>query len=95
MSGRCGVGNAEIAQQTFREKLDYARDYTRGLLKKIWPICSCRLSVCGAFIHGFVPQDFLVRWAGRDNPFAVPVAVALGVPLYSKRRPVSFRSCRP
>jgi len=34
-------------------------------------------------LHGYVPQDFLARWAGRDNPFAVPVAVALGVPLYS------------
>ncbi len=37
----------------------------------------------GAFIHGYVPADFLAGWAGRDNPFAVPVAVALGVPLYS------------
>jgi uncharacterized membrane protein YraQ (UPF0718 family) len=37
----------------------------------------------GAFIHGYVPADFLARWAGRDNVFAVPVAVALGVPLYS------------
>jgi len=76
------VGNAEIAQQTFREKLGYARDYTRDLLKKIWPYVLVGVGV-GAFIHGFVPQDFLVRWAGRDNPFAVPVAVALGVPLYS------------
>jgi len=76
------VGNAEIARQTFREKLDYARDYTRDLLKKIWPYVLVGVGL-GAFIHGFVPQDFLVRWAGRDNPFAVPVAVALGVPLYS------------
>jgi len=76
------VGNAEIVQLTFREKLDYARDYTLDLLKKIWPYVVVGVGL-GAFIHGFVPQDFLVRWAGRDNPFAVPVAVALGVPLYS------------
>ena len=76
------VGNAEIIQLTFREKLDYAREYTLGLLKKIWPYVVVGVGL-GAFIHGFVPQDFLVRWAGRDNPFAVPVAVALGVPLYS------------
>jgi uncharacterized membrane protein YraQ (UPF0718 family) len=37
----------------------------------------------GGFIHGYVPQDFLVRYAGSGNPFAVPIAVALGVPLYS------------
>jgi hypothetical protein len=37
----------------------------------------------GGFIHGYVPEDFLVRYAGPQNPFGVPVAVALGVPLYS------------
>jgi uncharacterized membrane protein YraQ (UPF0718 family) len=76
------VGSAEIVQLTFREKLDYARDYTLDLLKKIWPYVVVGVGL-GAFIHGYVPADFLARWAGRDNPFAVPVAVALGVPLYS------------
>jgi len=76
------VGNAEIVQQTFRQKLGYAREYTLGLLKKIWPYVVVGVGL-GAFIHGYVPADFLARWAGRDNPFAVPVAVVLGVPLYS------------
>ena len=76
------VGTAEIVEQTFREKLDYAREYTLGLLKKIWPYVVVGVGI-GALIHGYVPADFLARWAGRDNPFAVPVAVALGVPLYS------------
>jgi hypothetical protein len=76
------VGNAEIVQHTFREKLEYAREYTLELLKKIWPYVVVGVGL-GAFIHGYVPADFLARWAGRDNPFAVPVAVALGVPLYS------------
>lgn len=76
------VGNGEITVMSFRQKLDYAREYTEGLLKKIWPYVVIGVGV-GAFIHGYVPQDFLARWAGRNNPFAVPVAVALGVPLYS------------
>lgn len=76
------VGNAELRSLTVREKLDYARDYTLGLLKKIWPYVVVGIGI-GAFIHGYVPQDFLARWAGRDNPFAVPLAVVLGVPLYS------------
>jgi uncharacterized membrane protein YraQ (UPF0718 family) len=76
------VGNAEILEQTLRQKLDYAREYTRDLLKKIWPYVVVGVGL-GAFIHGYVPADFLAKWAGRDNPFAVPVAVALGVPLYS------------
>ncbi len=76
------VGNTEIKPLSFREKLNYASKYTLDLLKKIWPYVVVGVGL-GAFIHGFVPQDFLVRWAGRDNPFAVPIAVALGVPLYS------------
>jgi uncharacterized membrane protein YraQ (UPF0718 family) len=76
------VGNNEITIMKFSEKLDYAREYTLGLLKKIWPYVIVGVGL-GAFIHGYVPADFLARWAGRDNVFAVPVAVALGVPLYS------------
>ncbi|MBI2354572.1 MAG: permease [Deltaproteobacteria bacterium] len=76
------VGNAGIVEQGFRERLVYAREYTLDLLKKIWPYVVVGVGI-GAFIHGYVPADFLARWAGRDNPLAVPVAVALGVPLYS------------
>uniref|UniRef100_A0A831UAS5 Permease n=1 Tax=Geobacter metallireducens TaxID=28232 RepID=A0A831UAS5_GEOME len=76
------VGNGEITEQSWPERLTYAREYTLGLLKKIWPYVVVGIGI-GGFIHGYVPQDFLVRWAGRDNPFAVPVAVALGVPLYA------------
>ncbi|MBT0666476.1 permease [Geobacter pelophilus] len=76
------VGNSEIKVMSWREKFDYAKGYTIELLKKIWPYVVVGVGI-GAFIHGYVPQDFLAKWAGRDNPFAVPVAVALGVPLYS------------
>lgn len=76
------VGNNEVHVMNFREKLEYAREYTLGLLNKIWPYVIVGVGL-GAFIHGYVPADFLARWAGRDNIFAVPVAVALGVPLYS------------
>lgn len=76
------VGSQEIAVMSLREKVVYARDYTSSLLKKIWPYVVVGVGL-GAFIHGYVPADFLTRWAGPDNIFAVPVAVALGVPLYS------------
>jgi len=76
------VGAAEIQEQTFREKLEYAREYTIGLLKKIWPYVIVGIGL-GAFIHGYAPADFLLKYAGRDNPFAVPLAVLIGVPLYS------------
>jgi len=37
----------------------------------------------GAVMHGYIPNDFLVKYAGPSNPFAVPIAVLVGVPLYS------------
>jgi uncharacterized membrane protein YraQ (UPF0718 family) len=37
----------------------------------------------GATIHGFMPIGFFESWIAKDNPFAVPIAVALGVPMYS------------
>jgi uncharacterized membrane protein YraQ (UPF0718 family) len=76
------VGNAEIARQSFNEKLGYARDYTKDLLRRIWPYVLIGIGV-GGFIHGYVPSDFLLKYAGPGNPFAVPVAVLIGVPLYS------------
>jgi uncharacterized membrane protein YraQ (UPF0718 family) len=36
----------------------------------------------GAGIYGYIPQDFVTNIAGPDNPFAVPVAAIIGVPLY-------------
>jgi len=36
----------------------------------------------GAFIYGFVPEGFLTSFAGADNPFAIPIAAAIGVPMY-------------
>ncbi len=76
------VGNAEIVRQNFAEKIQYATDYTKDLLKRIWPYVLIGIGV-GGFIHGYVPSDFLLKYAGPGNPLAVPVAVLIGVPLYS------------
>ena len=37
----------------------------------------------GAAIHGWAPADFFVKYAGAGNPFAVLIAVGIGIPLYS------------
>jgi len=76
------VGDGETVTRTLRQRLEYARGYTLDLLKKIWPYVVVGVGL-GAFIHGYVPTEFVARWTGPDNVFAVPVAVALGVPLYS------------
>lgn len=66
----------------FKERLQLARDNTLDILKKIWLYIIVAIGI-GGFIHGYVPEDFLVKYAGSDNLFAVPLAVILGVPLYS------------
>jgi uncharacterized membrane protein YraQ (UPF0718 family) len=76
------VGNAVLMKTTFKEKNGYARDYTLDLLKRIWPYVVIGIGL-GAIIHGYVPTDFVVKYAGPGNPFAVLVAVLIGVPLYS------------
>lgn len=76
------VGEMAIEELTFRQRALYARTYTKDLLKKIWPYVVIGIGL-GAFIHGYVPEDFLLKYAGPENPFAVPLAVLLGVPLYS------------
>ncbi len=72
----------EISSQPFNERLQYAKWNTADILKRVWLFVILAIGI-GGFIHGYVPQDFLVRYAGNGNPFAVPMAVALGVPLYS------------
>lgn len=76
------VGSAGEVSLSFRQRLTDARLYTGDLLKKIVPYVLVGVGL-GALIHGYAPADFLAVHAGRGNPFAVPLAVLIGVPLYS------------
>jgi len=76
------AGTGEIVETNFREKLVYAHDYTAELLKRIWPYVIIGIAL-GGIVHGYIPTDLVVKYAGRDNPFAVLVAVLIGIPLYS------------
>jgi len=77
------LGEADLGYpETFKERLDYAKTTTKEILGKIWPWVVGAIAI-GAFIHGYVPEDFLVRYAGAGNWYAVPLAVLIGVPLYS------------
>ena len=76
------VGQSEIVEMNISEKIHYALDYTKEILGKVWIYVVVAIAIGGA-IHGYAPADFLVAYAGKDNFFAVPIAVLLGVPLYS------------
>ena len=67
---------------TKKERISYALDYTLDILKKVWPYILIGIGL-GAFIHGYLPADFLAQYAGKDKWYAVPLAVLIGIPLYS------------
>ena len=67
---------------SFRDRITEAKDSSLAILKKTWPFITVGVSI-GAFIHGYAPTGLLLKYAGVQNPFAVPLAVILGVPLYS------------
>jgi uncharacterized membrane protein YraQ (UPF0718 family) len=71
-----------LPQMTTKERIAYAKDYVLDILKKIWFYVVIGVGV-GAWIHGYVPMDFLARYAGPGHWYAVPLAVAIGIPLYS------------
>lgn len=76
------MNQGEIPEQNWSERLSYARGYVLEILHKIWPYVLIGIGI-GGFMHGYAPQDLLTSLAGPNNPWAVPVAVLIGVPLYS------------
>lgn len=67
---------------TWPQRLKSAKDYTLSIINKIWPYIIIGVAI-GAFIHGYVPIDFLAQYAGADKWYGVPLAVLIGIPLYS------------
>jgi uncharacterized membrane protein YraQ (UPF0718 family) len=72
----------DIAKIPWRDRVDYAKNYTLDILKKVWVYILIGIGI-GAWIHGYVPADFLARYASADKWYAVPLATVIGIPLYS------------
>ena len=73
---------AQWLPQPGQERFAYARDYTKDIIRRVWLFVLIGIGL-GAWIHGYVPMDFVLKYAGPGNPFAVPIAVLIGIPLYS------------
>ncbi len=72
----------EASHPTITQRVEAALDETREIVGRVWKWVLIGVAI-GAAIHGWVPGDFLVKYAGPDSPWAVPLATAFGVPLYS------------
>ena len=67
---------------TFKQRIKESWAYTKEIFEKIWIYVLIGVGI-GAAIHGYVPADFIAGAAGADNIFAVPIAVVMGIPMYS------------
>lgn len=79
--GQAGVDVVEN-RPSWKERIQSAWDDTRGIIGKVWLFVLIAIAI-GAFIHGYVPQDFFMQYLGQGEWYSVPLATLLGVPLYS------------
>lgn len=63
-------------------RFEAGHQHVRDIVGKVWPYILAGIGL-GAGIHGYVPEDFMASFMGKDVWWAVPAAVLLGVPMYT------------
>jgi uncharacterized protein len=79
---KCKIYDQAEKPMIWKERLTFAKNESRDITLRVLPYILIGIAI-GAIIHGYAPADFLVNIAGPDNPLAVPIAVLIGIPLYS------------
>lgn len=79
--------SGQVAHQTdeqifWNERFAAGWKHVKEIVGKVWPYILAGIAL-GAGIHGFVPEDFMASFMGKDVWWAVPAAVVLGVPMYT------------
>jgi uncharacterized membrane protein YraQ (UPF0718 family) len=67
---------------TLAERIDAGLAGVRDIVGKVWPWILAGIAI-GAVIHGWVPEDFLASIMGKQAWWSVPLAVLIGVPMYT------------
>jgi len=79
---KCKLYDQAEKTMTWNDRLTFAKNESRDITLKVLPYILLGIGI-GAVIHGYAPADLLVNIAGKNNPLAVPIAVLIGIPLYS------------
>lgn len=66
----------------FKDRVNYAFEQVSGTAKKVFPYVLIGVGI-GAVIHNWIPEDFIIKSLGDNNPFGVILATIAGVPMYS------------
>ena len=72
----------EDAGATLADRIQAGFASVREIVGKVWPYILAGIAI-GAGIHGWVPQDFMASFMGKDAWWSVPLAVLIGVPMYT------------
>lgn len=75
-------GELEEEQQSFTQRLPSIAQEAFGIVKSVFWYIIIGISI-GALMHGFIPTGFFEQYIRKENPLAVPLAVIMGVPMYS------------
>jgi uncharacterized membrane protein YraQ (UPF0718 family) len=78
------AGEAVVIEQelSWVDRIDRGKEAVRDIVGKVWIYVLAGIGV-GALIHGYVPEDFMASIMGKDAWWSVPVAVVVGIPMYS------------
>lgn len=69
-------------QLTLSDRIESGKASVKEIVTKVWPYIIVGIAV-GAGIHGYVPEDFMASLMGKEAWWSVPVAVLIGVPMYT------------
>jgi uncharacterized membrane protein YraQ (UPF0718 family) len=79
---KAGDFETENAKMTFSDRIDAGAAEVKDIVSKVWIYILIGIGV-GAGIHGYVPENFMAGLMGKSAWWSVPIAVLLGVPMYS------------
>jgi len=66
----------------FENRIQAGQLAVQEIIVKIWPYMIAGIAV-GALVHGYVSNDYLASFLGKSTWYSVPVAVLMGIPLYT------------
>lgn len=74
----------EVPQEelTIKDRMAFAWEQVVSTAKKVAPYVLVGVGI-GAFIHNWIPEEFIVKLLGTGNPLGVVIATVAGVPMYA------------
>ncbi len=79
---KSGSGETEEEEISLTERVDKGIDAVKEIVAKVWLYVVIGIAV-GAGIHGYVPEDFMASFMGKEAWWSVPLSVLIGIPMYS------------